>query len=91
MRNDLAEDIISVSDFRKNTSSYLREIRSKDRCVVLTQNGHSVAIVMSPETFEKMRYERELFAAIAQGENEISDGKGISHAEVFQDILKQYK
>ena len=91
MRTNLAEDIISVSDFRKKTSSYLKDIHEKDRCVVLTQNGHSAAVVMSPETFEKMRYERELFAAVAQGEKEISEGKGIAHAEVFKDILNRYK
>ncbi len=91
MRTNLAEDIISVSDFRKKTSEYLKDIHDKDRCVVLTQNGHSAAIVMSPEAFEKLRYERELFAAVAQGEKEILDGKGVSHEDVFNDLLKRYK
>lgn len=91
MRTNLAEDIISVSEFRKKTSSYLDEIRSQDRCVVLTQNGHSAAIVMSPKTFEKMQYERDLFAAIAQGEKEIEEGKGISHTGVFKEIFKRLK
>jgi PHD/YefM family antitoxin component YafN of YafNO toxin-antitoxin module len=91
MKINLAEDIVSVSDFRKRTSSYLEDIRSKGRCVVLTQNGHSAAIVLDPETFERMRYERDLFAAIAQGEKEIEKGMGIPHKTVFRNLFRRLK
>lgn len=91
MKPNLAEDIISVSDFRKNTSSYLEEIHSKKRMVVLTQNGHSAAVVMSPKAFEQMQYERDLFAAIALGEKEIEQGKGIPHEKVFKDLFRRLK
>ena len=91
MKPNLAEDIISVSDFRKKTSSYLEEIRTKNRTVVLTQNGHSAAVVLSPEEFEKVRYERDFFAAIAKGEKEIEQGKGIPHEEVFKVLFRRLK
>jgi len=87
MKPNLAEDIISVSEFRKKTSDYLQEIHKKKRTVVLTQNGHSAAVVLSPETYEKMQYERDLFAAIARGEKEIEKGEGISHDEVFKKLF----
>ena len=45
MKPNLAEDIISVSDFRKRTSSYLQELKSKRGLVVLTQNRRSAAVV----------------------------------------------
>lgn len=91
MKPNLAEDIISVSDFRKKTSSYLQEIRSKKRMIVLTQNGHSAAVVIDPETFERMRYERELFAAIARGEKDLEEGRVIPHEKVMKDLLKMIK
>ncbi len=91
MKPNLAEDIISVSEFRKKTSSYLEEIQSKDRLVVLTQNGHSAAVVLSPEAFERVQYERDLFAAIARGEREIEEGKGILHEKVFDDLFRRLK
>ena len=91
MKPNLAEDIISVSEFRKKTSAYLDDIRSKKRLVVLTQNGHSAAVVLSPEAFEEVQYERDLFAAIAKGEREIEEGKSIPHEEVFKDLLDRLK
>ena len=91
MNPHLAEDIIPVSEFRKKTSSYLHDIRLKGRAIVLTQNGHSAAVVLSPETFERMQYEKEFFAAIAKGEREIEQGKGIPHDKVFEDIFKNLK
>lgn len=91
MRPNLAKDIIPVSEFRKNTASYLKDIHLKGRTVVLTQNGHSAAVVIDPETFERMRYERDLLAAIAQGEKEIASGKGIPHEKVFKDLFARLK
>ncbi len=91
MKPNLAEEIISVSEFRKNTSSYLEEIRSKHRLMVLTQNGHSAAVVLSPEDYEQLQYEKELFAAIARGEKEINEGKGIPHDQVFKKLHTQLK
>lgn len=91
MKPNLSEDIIPVSEFKKNAASYLQDIRVRNRSVILTQNGHSAAIVVSPEVFEKMQYERDLFAAIAKGEQEIEEGKSFSHEEVFQTLYSRLK
>ncbi len=91
MKPNLAEDIIPISEFRKNTSSYIEELHSKKRTLVLTQNGHSAAVVIDPETFERMRYERELFAAVARGEKDMEEGKLIPHEKVVKDLLKTLK
>lgn len=87
MKPNLARDIIPISEFRKKTADYLEEIRSKGRALVLTQDGHSAAVVMSPEDFEQIQYERDLFAAVAQGEKEIEKGLGIPHEEVFRELF----
>ncbi|MBI2981012.1 MAG: type II toxin-antitoxin system Phd/YefM family antitoxin [Deltaproteobacteria bacterium] len=91
MKPDLAEDIISVSDFRRKTSAYLEEIRSKKRLMVLTQNGHSAAVVLSPAVYEQVQQERDLFAAIARGEREIETGRGVPHERVFKNLFKRLK
>ena len=91
MKPNLVEDIISVSDFRSRTSSYLKGLRSGRGLVVLTQNGHSAAVVLSPAVFERVQYERDLFAAIARGEKQIKKGKGLSHEKVFKNLFKHLK
>ncbi len=88
MKTNLAEDIIPVSEFRQKTSSYLKDIHDKGRTMVLTQNGHSAAVVMSPETFEQLQYERNLFASIARGEKDAEEGKVTPHAQAIKDLRK---
>lgn len=91
MKPNLAEDIISLSDFRKKSAGYIQEIRSRGRPLVLTQNGHSAAILMSPEAFERFQYERDLFAAVARGEKELAQGEGIPHEQVFGELRRRLK
>jgi len=47
--------------------------------------------VLSPEAFEKVQYERDLFAAIARGEEQIEKGQGMSHDKVFKDLYRHLK
>lgn len=84
MKPSLSEDIIPVSEFKKHTASYLRDIQSKGRAIVLTQNGHSAAVVLSPEAFEELDCTRQLLAAVVKGEREIDSGKGVPHDQVFK-------
>ncbi len=91
MKPNLANDIITISEFKKNTSHFLQGIRKSGRTVVLTQNGSSAAIVLSPKLYERMQYERDLFAAIAKGEKEIQEGRGVPNEKVFQDLFRRLK
>jgi len=91
MKPRFTEDIIPISEFRRKTSSYLKDIRATGRTVILTQDGHSAAVVLSPEIFEQMEYERELLSAIARGEKEIEEGQGIPHQQVFKNLLHRFK
>jgi len=91
MKHNLAEDIIPVSEFKKNAATYLDQVKNQNRSVILTQNGHSAAVVISPQAFEQMQYERDLFAAIARGEREIEEGKSFPHESVFKELRKRFK
>ena len=53
-RMDLREDIRPVSDFRANAASLLRRIRETKRSLVLTQRGHSAAVVVDVAEYERL-------------------------------------
>lgn len=91
MRPNIAKDIIPLSTFRKRSADFIQKMRSKGSPLILTQNGHSAAVLMSPEAFEQFQYERDLFAAIALGEKEIEEGRGIPHREVFKELFHRLK
>jgi PHD/YefM family antitoxin component YafN of YafNO toxin-antitoxin module len=49
---DVARDIHSLTDFKRNTPSFLDQLRTTRRALVLTGNGKAEVAVMGAETFQ---------------------------------------
>ena len=84
---DITNGIIPLSKFRQSSKSYLKKMQEGESALVLTQNGKSAAVVLTPQAYERMEYERELFRAIAEGEKNIEEGKTIPHNALFKKLL----
>lgn len=52
---------------------------------MITQRGRAAAIMLSPESYEQARQERELLRLLARGEREIAEGSGHSLDSVLRD------
>lgn len=59
MRIELKDDVVSLTDFARNTKQHARELAQGGRARILTQNGKAAAVVLSLEAFEKMAWEAE--------------------------------
>ena len=59
MKMVLSEDIVSVTDFARDTKEHLAELAKHNRPRVLTQNGRAAAVVLSVETYAEMAYHAE--------------------------------
>ena len=60
----LDKDILSVSDFRANANSLLKQIKKTKRALVLTQHGKSSAVVLDVSEYEHLLEEIELLRDI---------------------------
>ena len=76
-------DIVPVTDLRQDAAAVLQRVRRSAHPVVITQRGRAVAIMISPESFERSENEREILKRLARGEREISKGKGFDLDSVF--------
>ena len=54
MRIDLKEDVVSLTDFARNTKQHAKELALGGRARILTQNGKASVVVLSLDAFEKM-------------------------------------
>lgn len=54
MRIDLKEDVVSLTDFARNTKQHAEELALGGRARILTQNGKASVVVLSLDAFEKM-------------------------------------
>lgn len=84
---NLLNNIIPLSEFRQSTKKFITKLQSSHQPLVLTQNGKSAAVLLSPQDYEQLNYENELFRAIAEGEKNIAENKTIDHEILFKDLL----
>jgi len=59
MHINLTEDVVSLTDFARNTKQHAQELADGGRARILTQNGKAAVVVLSLEAFEKMAHEAE--------------------------------
>lgn len=59
MRMDLKQDVVSLTDFARNTKQHAEELALGGRARILTQNGKASVVVLSLDAFEKMAQDAE--------------------------------
>ena len=87
LRLRLDKDIKPLSEFRANAASLVQRVRDTKRPLVLTQRGHSAAVVLDVTEYERLADELELLRDIRQAERELADGQGIPHEEAKARVL----
>lgn len=88
-RIHLEQDIRPLSEFRSNAAALLRQIRDTKRSLVLTQRGHSTAVVVDVAEYERLVEELELLRDIHAAEQQIAQGAGIPHGEARKQVLSK--
>lgn len=90
-RPKLTTDIKPVSEFRANAAELIEHVRHTRRPLVLTQRGHSAAVVLDVGEYERLLEEVELLRDITTAEKQIEAGTGVSHAEARRQVRAQLK
>jgi prevent-host-death family protein len=85
----LDQDIKPMSEFRAHTAACIQQVQKSKRPVVITQHGKSAAVLIDVSEFEAMSQRLELLEDIAMGESMIDEGKGISHDNAKEMVLKR--
>ena len=80
-------DIKPVSEFRANTAEFLQRVQEEKRPLVLTQRGHSAAVLLAATEYDRLLSELALLRDIARAEREIDEGKGVPHDEALARLL----
>ncbi len=87
----LDEDIKPLSEFRANAATFVERVRETCRPLVLTQRGHSAAVVLSVAEYERLMEEIEVLREVRVAEQQLEAGLGIPHAEAKARILAALK
>lgn len=87
-RIHLTQDIKPVTEFRAKAAALIDQIRETKRVLLLTQRGHSAAVVVDVGEYERMVEELELLRDIHTAEKQLAEGHGIGHGQARRQVLK---
>jgi len=88
-RPKLDTDIRPVSDFRANAASLIEQVRQSGRPLVLTQRGHSTAVVLDVAEYERLLEEIEVLRDIQTAERQLKAGKAVSNREAKAELRRR--
>jgi prevent-host-death family protein len=89
-RVKLTSDIKPVSEFRANAAELIEHVRTSGRPLVLTQRGHSAAVLLDVVEYERMVDEIELLGDVRTAIQQIEAGEGVSNRNAQAELRRRF-
>ena len=92
MEINLTSDFLGITEFRSEMSQTLERIEKTKRPVILTKGGTPSAVVLDVQSYQEMQNalkeaeQRALKESIQRAEQNIVDGRTLSHAQAMQNF-----
>lgn len=90
---DVSRDINSLSNFKRNTSDFIEQLKETGRPIVLTLNGKAEIVVQDAASYQRMLeiVERmESIEAIREGIRSVDRGEGRDAGELLNELREKY-
>jgi prevent-host-death family protein len=90
---DLTKDIQSLTNFRRNSGEFLKQLKKSKRPVVLTVNGKAAAVVQDAEAYQGLldtAARADVYEAIRQGLEDVAHGRTRSASKVFNELRRRH-
>ena len=88
---DYAKGIEPVTVLKTKSAELIRQVRETGQPIIITQNGKPTAVLQDVESFQRQREALTLLKILAKGDQEISEGKVLSHDDVMRRIERKVK
>jgi antitoxin YefM len=89
-RLKLNTDIKPVSEFRANAAELIDHVKSSRRPLVLTQRGHSAAVLLDVVEYERMVEEIELLRDVRTAIEQIAAGQAVSNRDAKAELRRRF-
>ncbi len=89
---DLSQDIHSLTDFKRRTTEFIKQIKETKHPLVLTVNGKAELVVQDAESYQKLLEAVKLvetIKGIRLGLEQMKRGEGHPAEEVFQELRQK--
>jgi prevent-host-death family protein len=89
MTLSITEDILSITDLKRNTNSVLEHIQKTKRPVVLTVNGKAEAVLLDAKEYEKISNAFNLLKLLIPAEEDISNNRFKEASDFFKEFKRE--
>jgi prevent-host-death family protein len=87
---DIANDIRSLSDFKRNTSELLDRLKKSGNPLVLTINGRAEVVVQDAGAYQELLDRVETIEGIKRGLVDVRAGRTKPAREVFNRLRRKH-
>ena len=90
---DITKDIQSLTNFRRKSGEFLKEMKKSKRPVVLTVNGKAEAVVQDAESYQRLldsAARADIYEAVRQGVDDIAHGRIRPARKVFNELRRRH-
>lgn len=90
---DIKQDIDSLTNFKRNTATFLRQLKKRGGPIVLTINGKAELVVQDAKSYQRLLDLAERLAtieAVKEGMAEINAGKGVSMEDAKKRVRSKH-
>jgi prevent-host-death family protein len=90
---DLSKDTQPITNFRRQPSDFLKQLRKTKRPIVLTVKGKAAAVVQDAEAYQRLldiAAAADDDEAVRQGLDDVDNGRTFPADEVFEEIRRNY-
>lgn len=87
---DIAKDIHSLTDFKRNTTEFVDRLKHTKHPLVLTVNGKAELVVQDAESYQELLETAELvetLKGIKRGLEQMKQGKGKKADDFFSELF----
>jgi len=79
-----------IAELKAHLSEVVRGLETRARPLVITLNGKSAAVVMSPKEYDRMCYRTRVLEGISEGLADVAAGRSISDEELGRRVEERY-
>ncbi len=90
---NLRQDIHSLTDFKRHTVNFVKQLKKGHRPLVLTVNGRAEVVVQDPASYQRlleMAASFEAFSAVQEGMAQAKRGEGITLEKFDKRMRKKH-
>ena len=81
----------ALSTLEREARQVLDRLRTDKTALILADDGSPAAYLIDPQTYQTALHRLELLEAISQGEQDLAEGRTLTHEQVKEKMSKWLK